>query len=183
MKKLGIMVLALLMFSATGCIKDIEKFDLLEQLELEKPIIQQYVEANIPNAIYDENTSIWYEVLEVGQVNSYEYKLDVLSGLVVSPTITVNYTGKLLNGETFDSNQSAAGAVFNLGSLVVAWQCAFLPNIIDGRQTIGLTEMGLQKGSEIRIVTPSYFGYQNNQHGTIPANSPLDFTIKVMDIK
>lgn len=163
--------------------KDIEPFDFEAQLEKEKPIIAEYVAANLPGAAYNERTSIWYEIVDEGEPNSYVYRLDASTGLVVSPAITVNYTGKLLNGEVFDSNQSLTGVEFNLGSLVPAWHYAFLPNTVDGRETWGLTDMGLKKGAIIRIVTPSYYAYQNNAHGAIPANSPLYFEIKVLDIK
>lgn len=183
MKKLGIIVLSLFTLVASGCLKDKEPFDFEAQLEIEKPIIAEYVAANFPNALYDERISIWYEVLEEGDPDSYIYQLDATTGLVVSPTITVNYTGKLLNGEVFDSNLSLTGVEFNLGSLVTAWHSAFLPKMIDGKETIGLTAAGLKKGSEIRIITPSYYAYQNNAYGAIPANSPLYFEIKVLNIK
>ncbi len=183
MKKLGIIVLSLFTLVAAGCIKDIEPFDFEAQLEIEKPIIAEYVAANLPDANYDERTSIWYEIVEAGDPDSYVYQLDVSTGLVVSPTVSVNYTGKLLSGEVFDSNNSLSGAEFNLGSLVTAWHSAFLPKMISGKETIGLTELGLKKGSVIRIVTPSYYAYQNNAYGVIPANSPLYFEIKVLNIK
>ncbi|HLW50123.1 MAG TPA: FKBP-type peptidyl-prolyl cis-trans isomerase [Sphingobacteriaceae bacterium] len=182
MKKIGIWVLALFMINATGCVKDIEQFDYDAQMELEKPIIAEYVEENIPNAIYDSRSSIWYEILEEGDPNSYDYRLDV-SGHVISPLVTVNYTGKLLSGHVFDSNDNPDGIDFDLGALILAWHIAFLPKQVDEREAIGLTEMGLKKGSKIRFVTPSFYGYRDQQHGSIPPNSPLDFTIKVLDIR
>lgn len=182
MKKIGIGVLVLFMFSLTSCLKDIEPFDLEAQMELEKPIISEYVAEHMPNALYDDRSSIWYEVLEEGNPESYQYKLDA-SGLVISPLVTVNYTGKLLSGQTFDSNDNPDGIDFDLSSLIVAWHIAFLPNYVGDREAIGLTSTGMKKGSKIRFVTPSYFGYQNQQHGSIPPNSPLVFTITVLDIK
>lgn len=182
MKKIGIWILALVMINATSCVKEAESFDFEAQMELEKPIIAEYVEANIPNAIYDQRSSIWYEILEEGDPSSYDYRLDI-SGHVISPFVTVNYTGKLLSGQVFDSNDNPDGINFDLGGLIVAWHIAFLPNKVDERDAIGLTSTGLKKGSKIRFVTPSAYGYRNQQHGTIPPNSPLDFTIKVLDIR
>lgn len=183
MKKLGLIVLAIIAVSVAGCVKDAETFDYAAQLEKEKPLIKAYVEQNLPNAILDEYTQIWYELVNPGIENSYVYRLDQNGTSIVSPTITVNYEGKLLNGQIFDSNNTPAGAVFDLGTLITAWHAAFIPKVVQGIQTIGITEQGLQKGAEIRIVTPSYLGYRNSQNGAIPANSPLVFTIKVLEIK
>jgi len=182
MKKVGIVLISILTIGFSGCIKSVETFDFAAQLEKEKPEIKSYVEQYIPNAIYDEYTSIWYEVIKPGE-GTYVYRLDPQSGQVVSPRVFVNYEGKLLNGIVFDTNTSESGAEFDLSSLITAWHATFIPKHVEGVKTIGLTEQGLQKGAEIRIVTPSYLGYRNERYGSIPPNSPLDFTIKVLDIK
>lgn len=183
MKKIGIVILSVLTIGLSGCVKDVETFDFVAQLEKEKPVIQEYVEQYMPNAIHDEYTAIWYEVINPGEEGSYVYKLDQASGQVLSPRIKVNYEGKLLNGIVFDSNNSEGGVEFELNTLITAWHAAFIPKSVEGLKTIGLTEKGLQKGAEIRFVTPSYLGYRNERYGSIPENSPLDFTIKVIDIR
>ncbi len=183
MKRLGILFICIFGLGASGCLKKGEAFDFVAQLEKEKPVIKAYVDQYMPNAKFDEYTSIWYEVLNPGEENYYTYKLDPVSGNVVAPRVTVNYEGKLLNGVVFDINEKPEGITFELNTLITAWHAAFIPKKVEGLQTIGLTEKGLQKGAEIRIVTPSYLGYRNESHGSIPANSPLVFTIKVLDIK
>ncbi|MNF13026.1 FKBP-type peptidyl-prolyl cis-trans isomerase [compost metagenome] len=47
----------------------------------------------------------------------------------------------------------------------------------------GLTEKGLQQGSKIHIMVPSRWAHGSLAMGKIPANSPLDFVIEVVDIK
>src|SRR5690606_38984398 len=41
----------------------------------------------------------------------------------------------------------------------------------------------LQRTTKIRIITPSFWPYQNRPNGHIPANSPLEFIIDVIDIQ
>ena len=70
-----------------------------------------------------------------------------------------------------------------LTQYIPAWQIAFFPKKIGDLNLGGLTVKGLSKGTKIRIITPSYWAYQNMSNSKIPANSSLDFTIEVVDIK
>lgn len=184
MKKLSAILLTVFSVSLfSACVESTEPFDYQAQFELEKPIIAAYVSENMPNAIYHEGTSIWYEILNEGEENSYEYKVDSFSGQIMFPIVSINYEGRLLNGTLFDENKTLDGATFPLSSLIDAWKIAFLPARLNDVEVGGLTELGLQKSSVIRIVTPSLWGYQNNSQGKVPANAPLDFTITVLDIR
>lgn len=175
----------------TACNKADDIFDPIAQFEYEKPIIKSYVTSNYPNMVLNDTTGIWYEIVEPGIPDSYEYKVvDTINyyGQPVKalrmPTITVKYTGKLISDNSvFDSNTSSTGYTSKLEYLIPAWQLAFVPRGIGDLEFGGLTPHGLQKGSIIRFVTPSYYGYGTSQNAKIPANSPLYFEIEVLDIK
>lgn len=185
-----IFFLTLLTSLFASCSKD-EGFDPFEQFEKEKPMIASYVEHNYPNMEYNDTTGIHYEIIEPGTQDSYEYKIvDTVdyygnaTQYIKVPTVTVRYTGKLITDNTvFDSNQSEKGMQAELSGLISAWQIAFLPQSIEDFEIGGLTKKGLQIGSKIRIVTPSYYAYGNRPSAKIPANSPLFFEIEVVDIK
>lgn len=184
--------LTILSFLFVSCAKEEAMFDPIAQFELEKPEIKAYANANYPDMEYSSDTTgIWYEVVNSGTPDSYEYKVvDTINyyGQAVKalrmPTITVKYVGKLIKDNSiFDSNQTEAGYTSKLNDLISAWQIAFVPKSVGTFSYGGLTAKGLQKGSKIRIVTPSYYAYGNRNSGKIPANSPLFFEIEVIDIK
>jgi len=180
-------------FVFVSCNKDNgPTFDPSAQFELEKPIIKNYVTANYPNMVYSSDTTgMWFEVLEPGVTDSYKYVVvDTIDAYGVSrkmvrpPEITVRYTGKLISNNTvFDSNNTTEGFKSKLDRVIPAWQIAFQPKSIGEYKIGGLLPKGLQVGSKIRFVTPSYFAYGNRDLGKIPANSPLYFEIEVLSIK
>ena len=73
-------------------------------------------------------------------------------------TISMTYTGTLLNGTKFDSGTIS----YPLSQLIVGWQVAV--------PLIG-------KGGHIKVVIPSSLAYGSQSVGSIPANSPLFFDI------
>lgn len=161
----------------SSCMKEREVFDWRAQYELEKPIIEEYAKRVLTNPTFDENWGVWFEILEPGEAGSYVYKA------TEAPSVTVKYTGKLLNGTVFDTRQEDDGVKFSLGgSIIDAWPIAFFPKKIGDQEVNGLTANGLQKGTKIRFVTPSYLAYRERASDKIPANSPLDFEIEVLDI-
>lgn len=187
-----IFYLTILSFLFLSCAKE-EMFDPIDQFETEKPLIKSYANTNYPEMVYsNDETGIWYELIEQGEEDSYEYKTqEVINNYgqtvkaIKMPTITIRYTGKLIsNNSVFDSNiDKSEPLVSKLDELIPAWYFTFIPKSIGSSQFSGLTPKGLQKGSVIRIITPSYYGYGNRNMGTIPPNSPLFFEIEVLDIK
>ncbi|HZH55325.1 MAG TPA: FKBP-type peptidyl-prolyl cis-trans isomerase [Sphingobacteriaceae bacterium] len=178
-----VMLLSVLSFSA--CNKTTDIFDYEDQYELEKPLIEQHALQNLSEPHFDENSGIWYQIIDPGESGSYEYRIEQSGEAkrLVYPKITINYEGRLLDGTIFDQNHHPDGIEFPLNGLIQAWHVAFFPVKINEDQVNGLTENGLQIGSKIRFITPSMWGYGNQQQGNVPANSPLDFTITVLDIK
>jgi FKBP-type peptidyl-prolyl cis-trans isomerase FkpA len=73
-------------------------------------------------------------------------------------TISMTYTGTLLNGTQFDSGTIS----YALSQLIPGWQIA-VPKI--------------GKGGHMKVLIPSSLGYGAQSMGSIPANSPLFFDI------
>jgi len=195
----------------TSCNKNNFDYDAWQKEELEKqriqdsinkkriedqfPIIKKYVADNqLQNVQYIDSLGLAYQVLTAGDESSYTYSFNGNGG-IVAPNATVKYTGKLVpTGTVFDQTEEGKTATFNLSRVITAWQIAFLPKSITHNgietKTGGITPNGLKKGSKIRFITPSPWAYgdsdqKNSSTGnvTIPAKSPLDFTIEVVDIK
>ncbi|WP_091399817.1 FKBP-type peptidyl-prolyl cis-trans isomerase [Arachidicoccus rhizosphaerae] len=76
---------------------------------------------------------------------------------------SVTYKGTLLNGTEF--GKSDEPVLFAIPNMIYAWQAL-------------VGKVG--KGGEIRILTPSLYGYSNSAKTGIPANSPLYFDVKVV---
>lgn len=87
--------------------------------------------------------------------------------------VTVNYKGKLTNGNTFDSSRSGQPAQFELRQVILGWQKG-IPLV--------------QKGGTITLYVPPSLGYGGreirDQNGSllIPANSILIFDVQVLEI-
>jgi FKBP-type peptidyl-prolyl cis-trans isomerase len=122
----------------------------------EDAMITKYMQANSLTGFTKSTKGIYYKITTAGTG----------SNIAVDSTVTVNFTGKLLNGSTFDS---ATGYSSPLAFLVPAWQ-QILPLI--------------KQGGSVRFITPSPQGYglKGSSDGTIPGFSPLDFEVSVTDV-
>lgn len=124
---------------------------------VEKPSMIAFCASN--GITYTEHTSgILYQITNPG------------TGIIPLSTskIFIYYTGKRLDGTTFDSvnNPSATGWVLN--QLIEGWQ-------------IGIPL--LKKGGSIKMVIPSALAYGCNGSGPIAANSPLYFEVTLVDVQ
>jgi len=196
-KRLNFLVLSLVVaIGFSACMKDdIEVYDYQKFLDLEAPILEAYVESEpgLEGAVKD-SSGIWYKIIEPGLQDTvdnpdyYRYNINNQNA-IEAPRLRVNYEGKLVtSGVVFDEAEMEAGKYLSLGRVISGWQIAFLPKQIKDKQgnvrnVGGLTDIGLQKGAKIRFVLPSPYGYQNVAQGSIPANSPLDFYIEVLEVK
>jgi FKBP-type peptidyl-prolyl cis-trans isomerase len=91
-------------------------------------------------------------------------------GIDFGDYISINYEGVLMDDEVFDSNFGDPAWNFTLGE----------QNLIIGFE-LGLNELN-EKDSATFFV-PSIYGYgKDGSPPTIPANAPLGFTIKVLDV-
>jgi FKBP-type peptidyl-prolyl cis-trans isomerase FkpA len=196
-----ILFVLLLATGTMSCLKSnpYDVYDAKAIFEEEAPILKTYVETteSLEGAKLDTLTGIWYKIIEEGvsptEEGYYTYKLNS-AGYVEAPRITVKYEGKLVStGVVFDKSDKDEGLENSLGGLIDGWKIAFLPKTLKDKDNKvykmqdliglpGLTELGLQKGSKMRLILPSPYGYQNREQPKIPANSPLDFTIEVLKI-
>lgn len=102
-----------------------------------------------------------------------QYKV-IKSGEGIKPTaedmVTVEYTGRLLNGEVFDSTEKAGKPVsFKLSQVIPGW-------------TEALKLM--PKGSTWEIYIPSKLAYgSRNVGGAIGPNETLIFNVHLVDVK
>ena len=90
-------------------------------------------------------------------------------------TIRAHYTGKLINGDVFDTSrepmqpgQAAEPAEFPLDGVIPGW-------------TEGLQK--INKGGQIRLYVPPQLAYGDEGRGGIPPASTLIFDVEVIDIK
>jgi FKBP-type peptidyl-prolyl cis-trans isomerase FkpA len=128
-----------------------------EQLRKDEEIIKRFIADNNINAVRHES-GMYYQIINAGS-GSFDYKTNN------NPSITVNYTGRLLNGNVFDS-----GTLDNirLSGLIIGWRLG-IPLI--------------QKGGKIRLLIPSLYAYGPGGAGTIPPNAVLDFDIELTQIQ
>ena len=82
----------------------------------------------------------------------------------ISNTITVTYTGLLMNGTQFD----AGTITYPLSQLIPGWG-------------IAVPKIGV--GGEIKVLIPSSLAYGSSGAGSIPGNAPLYFDIKLSAVK
>jgi FKBP-type peptidyl-prolyl cis-trans isomerase FkpA len=94
--------------------------------------------------------------------------------ILAGETVTIDYTGKFLDGKAFDSNTDPAfqhldPLVFEVGTgrVIRGWD--------KGLQL-------LKKGSVATLYIPSGMAYGSAARGRIPANSILVFDISVTDV-
>ena len=199
MKKFNFIIASLIVaVGFAACSKDdTEYYEYEKFLALEATPIEEYADsvANVmgKEAVWD-STGIWYIVEEEGLQDStvegyYKYNINNAGNIEV-PRVSANYTGKLIYTNSVFA-QSAKLQDESLARLISAWQLAFLPKFIEDKKgemqrnniSLGILELGLQKGSKVRIFVPSPYGYANSTQPNIPANSPLDFAIEVLEVK
>ena len=127
---------------------------------------QEYIEKNrqwlkdksAENGVMPLDKGIYYKVLKKGQGT-------------VSPNrgsvVTVHYTGKTINGKTFDSSRGGVAPAFRLRELIPGW-------------IIALQQMHVGDRWEVYIPAEQAYG-KFNQPG-IPGGSTLIFDIELNGI-
>ena len=86
----------------------------------------------------------------------------------VEDEVKVNYEGKLLSGEVFDSSFArGVPAAFPLDGLIPGW--------VEAMQL-------MRPGDEWILWTPPALGYGEETKGPIPGNSVLRFRIQLLDV-
>lgn len=134
-----------------------DNFDYEAQFRADTTQIRKFItEKNIP--VIKLESGVFCQIIEKGE------------GVVKytgSTTIHAEYEGRLLNGFVFDQTRGTPVS-FALGRVIDGWQ-------------IGIPQ--IQKGGKVRLIIPSQYGYGNAVLSSIPANSILDFTVSLIDVK
>lgn len=156
MKKI-ILALLVLVCGLSACKKS-TPFDPIKQAADDDVAIQAYIKANNITATKDSASGLYYQIITQGTGANANSK----------STVTVNYTGKLLNGSTFDTTNGRGPFTSSLQNVIAGW-------------TIGVPFVKV--GGRILLLIPSGLGYGNNAAGSIPANSVLVFTIDLLGVQ
>ena len=131
--------------------------DVEAQFTADTLAISKYIKANNIPAIKHES-GIFYQIIAAGS-GSVKY--------TTATQVTADYQGKIMGGNVFDDSKGTP-ITFTLGEVIQGWN-------------IGIPL--IQKGGQIRLFIPSYYGYGTRDMGAIAPNSILDFNIKLTDVK
>lgn len=82
--------------------------------------------------------------------------------------ISINYQGKLLNGQIFDGEHKKNPISFKVADLIEGWKEGMLY---------------LKKGGKAKLIIPPYLGYGDYDLEKIPPHSVLIFEVEVVDVK
>ncbi|GAB3883597.1 FKBP-type peptidyl-prolyl cis-trans isomerase [Spirosoma agri] len=115
--------------------------------------LKQFIDAGKLAATFDER-GFYYTIQSPGSGTKP----------TVCSNVTVNYTGKLTNGTTFDSG---TGISFGLNQLIVGWQ--------EGIPLVA-------PGGSITLYLPPSLAYGPQEQNNIPANSILIFQIDLVKV-
>jgi FKBP-type peptidyl-prolyl cis-trans isomerase len=95
------------------------------------------------------------------------------SGLAAEPgdMVSVKYTGKLMDGTTFDSSALHGGVPISFrlgtGKVIKGWDSGLI---------------GMKAGGKRVLLVPPDLGYGIKEYGPIPANSTLYFEIQLVSV-
>lgn len=122
---------------------------------------QAYLEENLKKeGVQETDSGLQYRVLEEGDSEEKPAAED---------TVTVHYTGTLIDGEVFDSSvERGEPTSFPLNSVIDGW-------------TEGLQLMS--PGDKYELVIPPDLGYGSSTRGPIPPSATLVFEVELLDIE
>ena len=153
MKKVLLLLFAPLLILSACSKKETASVDPTKQAGIDEAAIKAYIAADTSIHATRDPTGLYYQILKQGTGNHPK----------TTSSVTVNYTGKLLNGTVF---QSSSLSNASLQGLIPGW-------------VIGIPYTNV--GGRILLIIPSGLGYgPNSPTSTIPANSVLVFTIDLI---
>ncbi|HEY8397166.1 MAG TPA: FKBP-type peptidyl-prolyl cis-trans isomerase [Flavihumibacter sp.] len=120
----------------------------------EEAEILKYVQDHQMNAVKDENSGVYYEIIDPGTGGTPN----------LNSQIFIKYEGRLLNGNIFDEQSDPSRTGWQLRTLIPGWQVV-IPKI--------------RKGGKVKMIIPSALAYGCRANGNIPANSILYFYVEL----
>ncbi|UZD21473.1 FKBP-type peptidyl-prolyl cis-trans isomerase [Algoriphagus halophytocola] len=143
----------------------------------DKASIEEYLANNsIVNVkeVHDENTGlrvIWQEVSESGV------------GVEAGDTLSVNYVGRLLTNQVFDTSLEDVAVDAGIYSSSRDYEPLVFPigyNFLISGFEYGAGQM--EVGDKATVFIPSLFAYGRQGSGSIPANSPIMFELELISV-
>jgi FKBP-type peptidyl-prolyl cis-trans isomerase FkpA len=138
-----------------GCAKD--KSCKPNPVSNEVSQIQAYATANGITATA-HSTGLYYQIIDMGTGPK----------ATASSKISITYTGKFMNGQTFDEKLTPNAKLWALNGLIQGWM-------------IGIPL--INEGGHIKLIIPSSLAYGCDQYYDIPGNSVLFFDIHLVDVQ
>jgi FKBP-type peptidyl-prolyl cis-trans isomerase FkpA len=129
-----------------------DNFDATAQAATDDAAIQAYISSKSLTNVVKLSSGVYYQIITAGTGTSP----------IASSTITANYTGKYLDGTTFDSGTLNKVA---LSGLVSGW---------------GYGLPYCKTGGRILLLIPSGLGYGHTPSNSINADAVLVFTIDLI---
>jgi FKBP-type peptidyl-prolyl cis-trans isomerase len=130
-----------------------------ERKSVEAKTITAYLEEHHYKDIQPTPSGLYYIEIQEGKGKTP----------VAGQTCMMNYTGKFLHGEVFDSNigQSVFPFQLGMGKVIKGWD-----------EGVAL----MKKGGKAILIIPSDLAYGQNGAGSIPPYTPLVFEVELVDI-
>lgn len=139
---------------------ELELFDVNTQGEMDDLLINRFITDKALTGFAKLSGGVYYKIIAPGAGTD---------AVKLTSTISVAYTGRLLNQQVFDSATIAKPFSSKLEGLIEGW-----------KEALQL----IKKGGKIRLLIPSAFAYGPQGSGnSIPPNSVLDFDIELTDVK
>ena len=160
---LALLLLATGSLLISSCQKDDVTYVTPDYSAADDAAIQKYLADNKITSAQKQSTGLYF----VPTVNNP-------SGVAATSgtTVSVLYTGKLLNGTVFDATSQRGNQPFTF--------------IVGSGSTIAGFNQGvslMRKGEKATLLLPSALAYGPRGAGSIPPNTPLIFDIEVVDVK
>lgn len=140
-----------------SCQKEYETIDVIDDRN-----VQEYIKNNKLNVSEYQSTGIYYGVVAPGTGPELEY-----SDMVPAIITTRSLDGKYLSVDTF----SVSNRYYNFLGY-------FNPEAI----RLGIKEVLKKSNGTVRMIVPSRLAYGRNGLGSIPGNTSLDITVRVLDL-
>ncbi|MCW7551698.1 FKBP-type peptidyl-prolyl cis-trans isomerase [Endozoicomonas gorgoniicola] len=132
-----------------------------EMMEESRQKAEDYLKENAEKeGVKSTESGLQYEIIEAGKEDGKKPTLE--------DTVTVHYTGKLIDGTTFDSSvERGQPATFPLSGVIEGWQ--------EGLQL-------MPEGSKYKLTIPAELAYGDRPAGSIPPGSVLVFDVELIKI-
>ena len=105
---------------------------------------------------YRSESGLYYKIENIGKGDYIKY----------SDNVSFIYTGKLLNGSTFD--RQTKPVTFKVNELILGWKEIMLE---------------LKPGAKVKMIIPPSLAYGDHDLDDIPSNSILYFEMEIKDVE